>query len=25
MIAAWEWGEKDRFGKSYAKVFREQE
>jgi len=25
MNAAWEWGEKDRFGKSYAKVFREQE
>jgi hypothetical protein len=25
MITAWEWGEKDRFGKSYAKVFREQE
>jgi len=25
MIAAWEWGEKDRFGKRYAKVFREQE
>jgi len=25
MIAAWEWDEKDRFGKSYAKVFREQE
>lgn len=25
LITAWEWGEKDRFGKSYAKVFREQE
>jgi hypothetical protein len=25
MNAGWEWGEKDRFGKSYAKVFREQE
>ena len=25
MKAAWERGEKDRFGKSYAKVFREQE
>jgi hypothetical protein len=25
MIAAWEWGEKDRFGRGYAKVFREQE
>jgi hypothetical protein len=25
MNAAWEWGEKDRLGKSYAKVFREQE
>jgi len=25
MNAAWECGVKDRFGKSYAKMFREQE